>query len=522
MGTFQQTAHARNSVIFEPHQPLLLVEIAVCLAYISLFVFLIYRWRFFTNSRLGTNFLVVILILKVVFGVGLALMYTYYYEDRQTADVFKYYDDSQYMFAALSESPTDYFKMLLGIGNDTPHFDQYYSQMLNWKRPFDNHVYNDHQTMIRVNAFFRLFSFGSFHAHTVFMSFLSLIGLVGLYRALSPFFEGKNKLLAATLFLVPSVLFWCSPVLKEGVVVLGVGLLLFGFFSVIQGKRNWKYVLMLLVSIVLLIYVKIYILLALLPALFSYLIARKWTPKRPLIAYTGVVILSTIIAVNLKSISPQFDIVATIKQKQTDFVGLANGGIRLEDGMTCVHIPYDQRDVLIPVDSTHYRIKAGSSYPMWDAIEKDTTWVSKSRDTTVFWARFYLIPSGSKFDVTPLEPSVWGLLKNAPEALHNALFRPWIFQARGMFDLFAALESLVILIFMVLCMLLHQRLTVSQKNVFWMCLTFSVLTLLLIGWVTPVAGAIVRYRALAYPLFLPAILLLLSTDKIPSKWRKLL
>jgi len=82
--------------------------------------------------------------------------------------------------------------MLLGIGNDSPYFDAYYKEMNNWYRVFESNIYNDSHTIIRFNAAMRLFSFGYFNVHTVFMCFLSFTGLVALYRFFVRYFENKK------------------------------------------------------------------------------------------------------------------------------------------------------------------------------------------------------------------------------------------------------------------------------------------------------------------------------------------
>lgn len=498
-----------------------MLEIGLCIIYFILFTFLILKLKVFSVEGLTKRFIIAIFALKVLAGVGLTLIYTYHYTDRHTADVFKYYDDSKHMYDALSESPGDYVKMLTGIGNDTPHFDRYYSKMLNWKRQFENQVYNDHQTMIRLNAFLRLFSFGSYHVHTLFMCFLSLLGLVCIYKALQRYFDGKRRLLALLIFLVPSVLFWGSPVLKEGIVLLGLGLLLYSVMR-LSSAFSIKYLIILVLAITCLLYVKIYVLLAIIPAVLAYMLAVRMTKVRPIIIHAAVLILGTTAILSMKHVSPQYDVLRTIVTKQVDFVGLTEGGVVLEDGPFWMYFSDDQRDQLVKVDTMTYTIVPGSDYPRWHCIDKDTTWVTNSTDTAAYHARFDLPASGSRFELTPLEPSLWSFIRLSPEAIHNALFRPWFFQAGSMFEWAAAIESLFTLIFIMICLVLMRKVHGAEANLLLMLFTYSVIMLLLIGWVTPVAGAIVRYRVPVYPLLLPAFLLILNTSKLPEKWRKLL
>ncbi|MFA5195559.1 MAG: hypothetical protein WC401_07155, partial [Bacteroidales bacterium] len=100
--------------------------------------------------------LIVVFLIKLAAGVGMYFLYTYYYTDRATADIFKYFDDSKIMYDALWNKPIDFFKMLFSIQNDTPYFNNYYHQMNNWFRVFESNIYNDSHTIIRLNAVLRI------------------------------------------------------------------------------------------------------------------------------------------------------------------------------------------------------------------------------------------------------------------------------------------------------------------------------------------------------------------------------
>ena len=117
--------------------------------------------------------------------------------------------------------------MLLGIGNDTPEFQQYYEQMNYWARKIDSNIYNDSHTIIRFNTIVRFFSLGYYNVHTVFICFLSLIGLTGIYKTFIPYLQDKKRELLFAVFLLPSALFWGSGVLKEGLIFFALGLLIY-------------------------------------------------------------------------------------------------------------------------------------------------------------------------------------------------------------------------------------------------------------------------------------------------------
>src|SRR5204863_512129 len=186
----------------------------------------------------------VLFVAKILAGTALWAVYTYFYTDRLTADVFKYFDDSAVMYNALFVRPMDYLKMVTSIGNDTPYFtERYYAVMNNWIRQFENNIYNDSHTMIRFNAVLRLFSFGHYHVHTVFACFLSTIGLVALFRVFVHTVRGLERGLVAGIFLWPSMLFWASGVLKESLLIFGLGLFMIGLIGLPMDRHRWRAVL---------------------------------------------------------------------------------------------------------------------------------------------------------------------------------------------------------------------------------------------------------------------------------------
>ncbi|MFT3886539.1 MAG: hypothetical protein QM724_14285 [Flavobacteriales bacterium] len=200
-------------------------EALLAAGYAALFLYVIRRWGFFTAPGLPRRTIGALFLLKIAAGTLLWYIYTYHYTDRATADIYKYFDDGNVLFRALSsDHPVDYARMLFGVDNRAVHLNtDYYMVMNNWYRQYEGNLYNDAHTLIRFNAFVRLFSFGVYHVHTVFACFLGLIGLTALYKAFVPYLAGAERALTVSIFLLPSVLFWGSGVDQGDAVVLRPG-----------------------------------------------------------------------------------------------------------------------------------------------------------------------------------------------------------------------------------------------------------------------------------------------------------
>ncbi len=299
------------------------MEIVVTIAYAILFIVLIRFIPFFRLEGFHKNTIPFIFILKLLAGVTVYLVYTRFYPDRSTADIFKYFDDSKVMYNALFTKPLDYFQMLLGFHNDQPKFEVYYNQMNYWHRVYESNIYNDSHTIIRLNALMRIFSFGYYNVHTVFMCFLSLTGLTGIYRFFADRLKDRRRLLLFAVFFLPSVLFWGSGVLKEGLLFFGLGMLLWHTQRLIQKKKIILSVSMIAGALLLLLYTKFYIIMIMLPLLLTYVWCTLTSPKLSIIKYLAVLCAFLLLGLNVHLIFPEYNFVHILVQKQHDFIALS-------------------------------------------------------------------------------------------------------------------------------------------------------------------------------------------------------
>lgn len=416
-----------------------MINFLIILAYFTLLLWVISKWSFFKSSGIRTRILQGIFVLKFLIGVALTSIYTNHYQKRNEADIFKYYDDAKIMYGSLKTAPEDYFKMLFSIGNDNDYFYYtYYVKMNNWDRKYDTNIYNDSHTIIRLNALLMLISFGVFHVHTLFFCMISLIGLVALYRWSSNYVR-KNYSLIIAIFLIPSVLFWTSGVLKEAILVFGLGMFLFASDHIFKQKFNWKNAILLLFSLVLLFYIKFYVLIAFIPCIIAYLISKKTQKLFPLI-YVGTFAIFTITAFNAEKIPPHIDFVETLVRKQTDFKRL---------------VSYQG---------------AGSEFDL-TSLEPSFTGVAKVVPEAII-----------NCFIRPLPSKKTGSLQ-------------WI-------TIFENLIIIVLLILLVITIVKHRfqfDFDASQRNTLWFAGMFTLTLFVIIGLTTPVAGALVRYKVPALP-----------------------
>jgi len=429
------------------------LEFFLTLFYTLLFIFLIYKIKFFELQELSKRTISYIFLLKIGCGILLWIIYTYYYTDRNTSDIFKFYDDAKYIYHALPEHPLHYLQMVLGINADAEQLKPYYSQMHNWYRPWEGARFHDNKLIIQFNALVYLFSFGYYNVHTVFMCFLSLIGLTGIYKTFSPLVPDKRKELAATIFLVPSVLFWASGVLKEGIIIFALGMIIYHINKCLYGNVNrLRHFLFFLLSALLLFLAKMYVFVAIVPVIVSLVIVKLTGNKFIFLKFTGVHLLFFLIAVNLYRLNTEWDIMLFLHQKQMGFIQTA-------------------------------------------ITER----------------------AGSYITIDYLKPNVISLFKNTPQAIFNSIFRPHLFESRSLFIIISALENLFLSILLITTIIFFKKPEKEVLPWLYACAFFVVVLSLLIGLLTPILGSIVRYRVPIVPFFTISLIVLLDKDKLKKR-----
>ena len=291
------------------------------LFFILFFLWLIGRMNYFKTSQFSSLSLQVAFLLKVFCGMVIFLLYTYYYPIRNEADTFKYFDDSRYLYEALWSKPLDFFKMLFGIDCEGIYFrTNYFDKMNNWYRSYDNGLLNDNRLVIRLNAIFRIVSFGNYHVHSLLLNFLAFIGSFSLARLFLEYSKSKWKTYLAV-FLIPSVVFWSSGILKEAVLLFGLGLFGWNFHKLMFDRWEWKRIPFLVFLLGILLVMKMYVFIAFVPAVLAWWIS-KYT-KRTILVHFSMVVGGVLFGYLLAWIIPDLNFLKIIAEKQKDFINLS-------------------------------------------------------------------------------------------------------------------------------------------------------------------------------------------------------
>jgi hypothetical protein len=265
------------------------------------------------------------------------------------------------------------------------------------------------------------------------------------------------------------VIFWGSGILKDTLTFGAIGWFFYAFYHIfIQREINTKKLIALVLSVSVLFMVKIYILLALLPALVVWLFLVYNQKIKSSI--TRLVMLPILLIASLLM----------------GFV--ASSRIAAQD--------------------EQYRIENLSN---------------KAKITNDWLSYMSKLDKGSYYDLGITDYSPAGLIKVFPRAVNVTLFRPYLWEARKPIMVMAAVESLFFLFFSVFTILkvgFFKSISIAKNNpIIPAFLIFSVGLAFAVGVTAANFGTLVRYKIPIMPFYLLSFFILRGGIKKQNRMR---
>lgn len=481
-----------------------------------LFLFLLIRyWKVFQLEGLSKWNLPAAFLIKFVIGLLLILIHIETYGvDELSHDGETFLKEGKLLHDVFLRSPADFFKLLTGIGETQDLINKHLYMTEYWDAG-DLTIINDSKNVIRVHSIIHFFSGNSLFIHLGLMCFLSIIAFRNIYISFQPYIEQHKSLIFWFLLLIPSTIFWTSSILKEPFMFLGLS---FAVRAAFHNDSTIRKVIFSFLAIILLILFKPYILVCLVLAAVAGVIYTVVFKQR--LALTAVSLLLLTFAAAYFLDKPRERVVHYLSRKQFDFVNVGKGGLHVLSD-TCFYYfqPHQYKylfiegnKVVLLKETDAYIIKFGS-------IDKPIP-VHLNPQGKV-WTSVYNAPGCASFiETTMIMDSPQQLIKNIPEALINSLIRPFPTDPGSKLKFLAMIETWFILAFLIVSFFYRRSLSKKQRTMIFSLGIFALFLFLLIGWTTPVLGAIARYR---FPAQLALILIgLIIVKPIKIKpWKSL-
>lgn len=160
--------------------------------YLFLSFYLIRKWRVFRFENISNIHLSLAFITKLFGAFILYYVYSEIYCDRQTADIFKFYDDSLILAQVFFDSPVDFIKIIMGIHED--HFlMDYFINMNHWDNSYESVTTNESRIVIKICAIVNLISFNNYSVNVITFTMMGYIGIILSIKSIASLFPSKYE-----------------------------------------------------------------------------------------------------------------------------------------------------------------------------------------------------------------------------------------------------------------------------------------------------------------------------------------
>ncbi len=392
------------------------------------------------------------LTVRIMGAITLGIIYQFYYSGGDTFNYHTY--GSRVIWEAFLEDFQAGFKLLFANGELTQGTYKYTTHIPFYRDPPSFAV-------VRIAAFFDLFTFSTYSATAVFFSLTSFIGGWALFQTFYKKYPYLHLRIALATLFIPSVIFWGSGILKDSIVLACLGIAVYAIDQIFfQHKIKIVTLFALMFSLLVIFTIRKFVLQAFIPSAalwvyFDNLLRMRSVILRILIAplVIGVVLFTAYYSVN-----------------------------KVGEG-----------DAKYSVDK-----------------------LAQTAKITAYDIGFYTgANAGSFYSLGEFDDSFASILRLAPQAVNVALFRPYLWEVKNLLMLLSALESLFFLM-TTLYLLIKTRISMGLllKNAdTTFCFVFAIMFAFAVGISSYNFGTLDRYKIPLLPFYLMALILALDRDK---------
>ncbi len=271
---------------------------------------------FFVKSGLGWPLLVALFVCKIAAGIAYARFYALP-QYIAGADTWRFFELSKAETDWLLTNPFAFLQDIFHHGYASSG-NIFYGKNTYWNDLKSNVV-------IKLLAVCNVFTLKNYYADIILFNFLFFFGPVAFYRVMAAVFASKKWVMVVTVFLLPSFLFWCSGIHKDGLMFTCLAVFIFYVHKQMAANKilPGPFILCLL-SFGLLFALRNIICLLLVPALLVWWLCHKYPFKK-------IVVISVVygLCFTLFFVSPYlysgFNLPEYAVEKQTEFRLLQGG-----------------------------------------------------------------------------------------------------------------------------------------------------------------------------------------------------
>ena len=251
--------------------------------------------------------------------LGLAAVVAYYFSTLPYSDYQGFNTEGQLQYQLLWSNPVAFFTDLGGMNGDFSLSGLFSASYSFWADIRFGLLY-------KIIAVFNLVTGGNFFFNSILFSSIVFFGHVAFYRIFRQIYPTYKWLLVMICFMLPSLLMYTSCVHKDGFVFLGIAAVSYVFYSFLNKPRlpKFSHMLVFILAMITIFLFRNYVLVALLPAMFTVLLCRLFPFKRKIIVPTSYGIYTLLFFLS-GYISPSLNLPEAVIKRKADFALLEKG-----------------------------------------------------------------------------------------------------------------------------------------------------------------------------------------------------
>lgn len=460
---------------------------------ISLLLLLTYLLnRFVVLHELSKKDVLIGWFIKIGFGLAyLCIFIIYYGHGSLYGDSSCFFSDSKILAEIAINEPWEYIKLLFGLADEnSPALWPYIERTNIWMYGDNGDFINDNRLILRLNSIIHLFSFGNIYVHSLIHVFISFIGIKLIYQVFSNYVKQKKWFWYA-LVIAPSVSFWSDSILKESLLIFGIGILFYAIHKLIHAFSVKSLVILLLGGGILL-FNKPYagLIILAISSLLSVGYYLQWKTKW---IYMSVILI-VFVFIGLMFAPSKINLTEKVSYKQKDLMNMGRGGVFFINDSSFCAFDYDYLDNFEMVNDSLIKVVKSTrgEYKLFGEYEFHSFEIKESKELYPHYLT--QIPSTSYYETVPIQNSNSQLIKNIPSVLVNVLLRPFPWDNGNKLKILAFLHNMGLIFLVVSSILKRRKLKDNEKWIVFVLVMSSFFITLLIGWTTPIFGASVRYK----------------------------
>jgi len=403
------------------------------------------------------------LTFKIFGGISFALVYVFYYDG---GDTHTYFLDSRVLSKLLFEDT----RAALSILNNNLTAINYSSFNLNTSWPH-SYVWKDPNTftVVRYTTLLNLLGSQTYLPTTILVGCFSYIGVWKLFRLFHSFYPQYTQYLSIAILFMPSFVFWGSGIMKDTYIIGSTCWISYNFYQIfIARKKVYVNLFFFIVNFIIIINIKSYILISLLPSMLIWL-NQAYIRKIKSALFRVILLPFTLLFMTI-----------------TGFYIFGNVGESMGD--------YGN------VDSAIEKAKVTQQ----DLLREDSY-------------------GSNSYDLGEIDGSFLGMLKLAPSAIFTALYRPFITEIGGALMALSAVENFILLLFTIYIIIntgSRKMFRIAKANpLIAYSIVFSIILAFGVGIATANFGAMVRYKIPLIPFYFSGLFLIYKINKLNREER---